>query len=330
MDKKTCSGKRVQIFQNKWVIFSSVAAIAVLILSVLLHPLSPAPEGINIHIAPEIDKPSQIITVYDHKTGGTTQMEMEDYVFHALSGEMFASYQPEALKAQACAIRTYVEYKIQHGGCSKYEGADVCTDHTSCLAFSRDAEMEEKWGEKYSEYAEKMRKAATDTQGEIITYEEETINALFFSNAAGHTDDVQNVFGGNLEYLKGVESYETPDSFKYEEVVSFTKDEFFAKLREKYPDITEGEVEILSRDDSDRVQTVQIGLSELTGVEVRTALALNSANFTIVESGGDLVFDVKGYGHGVGLSQAGAEEMAKRGYDYKDILKHYYTGVEIG
>lgn len=329
MDKKTNIRKSVQLFQKKWVFFSAAAAIAVILLSVLLHPLSPLPEGIDIHIVPGMDKPSQFITVYDHKLGGTTQMDMEDYVFHALSGEMFASYQPEALKAQACAIRTYVEYKIQHGGCSKYEDADVCTDYTSCLAFSRDEEMQEKWGDQYSEYAEKMRKAATDTQGEIITYEGEPINALFFSNAAGHTDDVQNVFGGNLEYLKGVESYETPDSFKYEEVVNFTKDEFFAKLREKYPEITEGEIEILSRDDSDRVQTVQIGENQLSGTEVRTALTLNSTNFTITESGGDLVFDVKGYGHGVGLSQAGAEEMAKRGYDYQDILKHYYTGVEI-
>jgi stage II sporulation protein D len=174
-----------------------------------------------------------------------------------------------------------------------------------------------------------MRNAAESTQGEIILYQGEPIKALFFSNAAGHTDDVQNVFGGELAYLQGVESYETPDSYKYETVVTFSQDEFYAKLREKYPEITEGKVEILARDDSGRVQTVQIGDNELTGVEVRTALALNSANFTITVSGGDLVFDVKGYGHGVGLSQAGAEEMAKMGYDYREILQHYYTGVEI-
>lgn len=329
MNKKTNNRKNVTIFQNKWVLFASVAAIALLVLSVWLHPLAPAPEGINIHIVPGADKPDQIITVYDHKLGKPVEMEMEDYVFHALSGEMFASYQPEALKAQACAIRTYVAYKIQHGGCGKYEGADVCTDYSSCLAFSRDEEMKEKWGGKYAEYADKMRKAATDTQGVIITYEGEPINALFFSNAAGRTDDVQNVFGGNLAYLKGVESYETPDSYKYEQVVTFTKDEFFAKLSEKYPEITEGEVGILARDDSGRVQTVQIGDSELTGTEVRTALALNSTNFSIAFSGGDLVFDVKGYGHGVGLSQAGAEAMAKMGYNYREILKHYYTGVEV-
>lgn len=329
MDKKANGKKRFHIFQNKWVFFSSVAVIAVILLSVLLHPLSPAPEGIDIYILPGVEKQDKIITVYDHKLGGTTQMELEDYVFHALSGEMFASYQPEALKAQACAIRTYVEYKMQHGGCGKYGDADVCTDYSSCLAFSRDEEMKQKWEDQYSEYAEKMRKAVSDTQGEIITYEGEPINALFFSNAAGRTDDVQNVFGGNLSYLKGVESYETPDSYKYEVVVTFTKDDFFAKIREKYPEIKEGDIEILSRDDSGRVQTVGIGENELSGVEVRTALALNSTNFTITVSGSELVFDVKGYGHGVGLSQAGAEEMAKKGYDYKAILKHYYTGVEV-
>ncbi len=331
MDKKIKFRKsvKVNIFQNKWTVFTAIAAIALLVLSVWLHPLSPAPEGIDIHIVPQVDKPERTITVFDHKLGQTVQMDMEDYVFHALSGEMFASYQPEALKAQACAIRTYVEYKIQHGGCGKYEGADVCTDYTSCLAFSRDDEMEKKWGEKYDEYAEKMREAAADTQGEIITYEGEPINALFFSNAAGRTDDVQNVFGGNLAYLKGVESYETPDSFKYEEVEEFTKDEFLEKISAAYPEITEGNIEILSRDDSGRVQTVRIGGSELKGTEVRTALALNSTNFTVEVSGNSVVFDVKGYGHGVGLSQAGAEEMAKRGYDYKAILKHYYTDVEI-
>ncbi len=311
------------------VILAAAAVFGCFLMSVLLHPVIAPPPDSGIRILPEIAYEDRIITVYDHKLGKTIQQPLEDYVFHALAGEMFASYEPEALKAQACAIRTYVLYKMEHGGCSKYTGADVCTDYTSCLAYSRDDEMQQKWGDKAEEYIAKMRKAAEDTQGEIVTYNGEPIDALFHSNAGGETEDVQNVFGGNLAYLKGVESYETADSYKYETNVTLTKEEFFSKLRSKYPDAQSGEILILSRFSSGRVESMQAGNLTLSGVDVRTVLGLNSAHFDVAISGDTVSFDVIGYGHGVGLSQAGAQEMALEGYDYKAILTHYYTGVRI-
>jgi stage II sporulation protein D len=312
-----------------YVILTTAAVFGCFLLSVLLHPaVLPPPPG-DIRILPETASEDRIITVYDHKLCKTVEQPLEDYVFHALAGEMFASYEPEALKAQACAIRTYVVYKMEHGGCGKYAGADVCTDFASCLAYSRDDEMRMKWGDKTEEYSAKMRKAASDTLGEIITYEGEPINALFHSNAGGETEDVQNVFGGNLAYLKGVISCETADSYKYETEVTFAKEEFFNKLCAQYPDVQSGEICILSRYESGRVETMQAGNLTLSGVKVRAALGLNSAHFDVSVTGDTVVFNVIGYGHGVGLSQAGAQEMATEGFDYKAILMHYYTGVVL-
>ena len=282
----------------------------------------------NPQITIEYISPAQTLTVCDHLKDCTMEMELEDYVFHALAAEMFAEYDPEALKAQACAIRTFAVYKMNHGGCAVH-AADICTDYHNCLAFLRDEEFAECWGQDEAAYAKKLKQAVADTAGELIYYDGEPIFAVFHSNAGGSTEDIVHVFGENMPYLKSVESYEPEDSFKYTQEAEFTNAEFDRIMQEAYPQYLPREIEIISRYDSGRVDRVKIGGIELKGTEVRALFSLNSAHFDITQKDQSVLFHVVGYGHGVGMSQAGAQELALRGYDYVDILKHYYTGVSI-
>ena len=243
--------------------------------------------------------------------------------------DRFAEYDEEALKAQACAIRSYALYKKQHGGCS-VNGGDICTDYHSCLAYLRDEEFTERFGEGMElEYENKLRKAVLDTKGMVITYDGEIINALFHSNAAGKTEDVVNVWGSQESYLKSVDSNEPEDSFKYSQTVTFTESEILQMLNDYGIAASGGDIEVLSRFDSGRVNEVKIGDTIIKGTEMMSALGLNSSNFEITKTSDGYRFYVLGYGHGVGLSQAGAQEMALEGYTFDQIIKHYYTGVEI-
>ena len=284
--------------------------------------------NIKVEYAKEFEE-GESINVYDTQSGEIVNMNLEDYTFHVLAGEMFAEYDEEALKAQACAIRSYAIYKKQHGGCAA-NGGDICTDYHSCLAYLREDEFTSRFGEgKELEYENKLRKAVLDTKGQVIVCDGEVINAIFHSNSGGMTEDVKNVWGSDESYLKSVKSDEKEDSFKYSQDLTFTEDEIFEKLSDYGIDAQKGEIKVLSRFESGRVNEVMAGSATLKGTQMREALGLNSANFTITRTESGYDFYVLGYGHGVGLSQAGAQQMALEGYTYVEIIKHYYTGTDI-
>ena len=273
------------------------------------------------------------IKLLHHETGEVEEVALDTYLCNVVSAEMPADYEFEALKAQAVVARTYTIYKIQN---KKHNNADICDDSNCCQAWVSKETRLARWEEsqRESNWA-KIEQCVNDTKGKIITYEGKPINAFFHANSGGTTELPVNVWGGTgLPYLQVVETTGEEGYTQYSSEVSLSQEELLNKLKTKYSDIqinfeNEEDIKILEYTDSNRVRTVKFGNHELSGVEVRSLLGLKSANFEIIKEGETIKFAVKGYGHGVGMSQTGADTMAKEGSNYEDIIKHFYVGVEI-
>ena len=268
------------------------------------------------------------------KTGEIEEVALDSYLCNVVSAEMPADFDEEALKAQAVVARTYTIYKIEN---KKHENADIFDDSTCCQAWVSKEIRFSRWEEakRESNWA-KIEKCVNETKGKIITYQNKPINAFFHSNSGGTTELPVNVWGGgeNLPYLKVVETAGEEGYTQYSSEVVLSKEELINKLKVKYEDINvnfenEDDIKILEHTDSGRVRTIKFGNHELSGVETRTLLGLKSTNFEIQKQDGNIKFTVKGYGHGVGMSQTGADTMAKQGKNYEEIIKHFYSGVEI-
>ena len=273
------------------------------------------------------------IKLLHKKTGEVEQVNIDDYLCNVVSAEMPADYEIEALKAQAVVARTYTIYKINN---KKHENADICDDSTCCQAWVDKETRFSRWEESKRESNwEKIQKCVQETQGQIITYQNQPINAFFHANSGGKTELPVNVWGGTgLPYLQVVETAGEEGYKQYESEVELTQDELIEKLKTKYSDISidfsnQEDLKILEYTDSGRVKTVKFGNHEISGVETRTLLGLKSTNFEISKENDKIKFTVKGYGHGVGMSQTGADAMAKQGKNYKEIINHFYSGVEI-
>ena len=182
---------------------------------------------------------------------------------------------------------------------------------------------------------DKITMAVDSTKGKVITYEGKPIDAFFHSNSGGKTETVSNVWGGSdLPYLQSVQTAGEEGYTQYESEVQFTKDELIDKIKTKYPEIElnldeENNVQIIEYTNSGRVKTIKFGNVQMAGTEARTLLGLKSTNFTFEIKDNKIKFKVLGYGHGVGMSQTGADSMAKSGSKAEDIIKHFYSGVEI-
>ena len=273
------------------------------------------------------------IKLLHKKTGKVEQVNIDDYLCNVVSAEMPADYEIEALKAQAVVARTYTIYKINN---KKHENADICDDSTCCQAWVDKETRFSRWEEsKRESNGEKIQKCVQETQGQIITYQNQPINAFFHANSGGKTELPVNVWGGTgLPYLQVVETAGEEGYKQYESEVELTQDELIEKLKTKYSDISidfsnQEDLKILEYTDSGRVKTVKFGNHEISGVETRTLLGLKSTNFEISKENDKIKFTVKGYGHGVGMSQTGADAMAKQGKKYKEIINHFYSGIEI-
>lgn len=273
------------------------------------------------------------IKLLHKKTGEVEQVNIDDYLCNVVSAEMPADYEIEALKAQAVVARTYTIYKIKN---KKHENADICDDSTCCQAWVDKETRFSRWEESKRESNwEKIQKCVQETQGQIITYQNQPINAFFHANSGGKTELPVNVWGGTgLPYLQVVETAGEEGYKQYESEVELIQDELIEKLKTKYSDISidfsnQEDLKILEYTDSGRVKTVKFGNHEISGIETRTLLGLKSTNFEISKENDKIKFTVKGYGHGVGMSQTGADAMAKQGKNYKEIINHFYSGVEI-
>ncbi len=279
----------------------------------------------------KIDKDSPIINIYNHKKGINEKINIEEYLYGVLSGEMPVEFNIEALKAQAVAARTYVLYKQENEKSSKHPNAVVCTDYTHCQEYKSYDELEKIKGKEWMQDSyNKIKQAVDETKGHIIIYEDKPILPLYFSTSSGKTENSEEVFANEVPYLKSVDSPYDKESPKYESTLQISKDEFIKNMKRSYNDITlsasnlKEEIKVIEISKGGSVEKIKIGNKELKGRDIRSIFNLNSSNFEIEVKGEDVDFLVKGYGHGVGMSQWGAQGMSDEGYKYYDILNHYY------
>ena len=280
-------------------------------------------------------KEYNIIKLLHTESGEIEELKLDEYLYGVVSAEMPVSFEKEALKAQATVARTYTIYQIQNSG-GKHENASICDSYACCQAWISKDDRLAKWseGEREANW-KKIVEAVNETEGKIITYDGKPINAFFHSNSGGVTESSVNIWGGvEYPYLKSVETSGEDTYSQYSSEVSFSKEELVNKLKETHSNIeidwnTENQVEIQEYTDSGRVRTIKFGNISIAGTEARTILGLKSTNFVISYENDKIIFSVIGYGHGVGMSQTGADSLAKQGKGYEEIIKHFYTGVEI-
>ncbi len=251
------------------------------------------------------------------KDGSIVQQDLEEYVLCVVLQEMPANFEKEALKAQAVAARTYALKGRNHAD------AAVCTDHTCCQAYCTQEAFSGS-----AEQLEKMRAAVRETAGQVLVYNAELIDAVYFSCSGGRTEDALAVWGTDVPYLKSVPSPGEENAEHYTETVYFTAQEFsnrFGGLKGTSASWIGG----TRKTAGDGVAQIIIGGKEYTGTRVREILGIRSTVFQITALGDTVTVTTKGYGHRVGMSQYGADAMAVKGANYAEILEHYYPGTEL-
>ncbi|MCI9177160.1 MAG: stage II sporulation protein D [Clostridia bacterium] len=269
------------------------------------------------------------------KTQKIENLPLDEYLYGVVSSEMPASFEKEALKAQAVVARTYTLYKMMQNK-GKHKNADICDDSSCCQAWISKEDRLKKWDEKVKEeYWNKIVNAVNETQGKMITYEGKPINAFFHANSGGTTETPINVWGGSgYPYLQTVQTAGEEAYSQYASKITVNKSEFEKTIKKEHSnfkiDFNQKDcIKIKEYTQGNRIKNIQVGNLELSGVEMRNLFKLRSANFKIKIEKEEITFEVTGYGHGVGMSQTGADSLAKQGKTYEDIIYHYYTGVKI-
>ncbi len=248
-------------------------------------------------------------------------INLEEYVIGVVAAEMPASFNIEALKAQAVAARTYATYKMQH---SK-KNYDVVTD-VSNQSYISVEDMKKKWNNDFSKYYSKIETAVNATKGEVITYDGSVIEAFYFALSNGWTEDSNLVFSEDKDYLKSVSSTYDINVKNFEATKVFSQNDICNALNIPEENLTFSDVE---RSSTNRVNYITINNKKYKGTDIRKKLKLRSTDFNITKEGNSIIITTKGYGHGVGMSQYGANGMAIAGATYEEILKHYYKNTKI-
>lgn len=250
---------------------------------------------------------------------------VEQYVAGVVSSEMPTEFEMEALKAQAVAARTFTVNFLLNG--EKNSSYDL-TDSTQHQVYKGEQELQEQWGAEYQEKMNKINQAVKETEGQIITYNKAPITASFFSTSNGYTENSEDYWESEVAYLRSVESPWDKNAPEFTSQTTLSVAEVSEALQVPLQDDKKIPMEI-SHTDSGRVKEITVAGNTFTGPEFRDKLGLRSSDFTIEQSDNHLIFTTQGYGHGVGMSQYGANGMAAEGKNYEDIIHYYYTDVEI-
>lgn len=271
-------------------------------------------------------------------TGEVLELSASDYIKGVVSAEIPMDYEIEAIKAQAVAAHTYaIRMKEANTGTdADLKGADFSDDPSKYQAYLSREEFNEMYGDQAEEYWQKCSDAVDAVIGKVMLYEDEPIAAAFHSTSSGKTESAEVVWGSNYAYLVPVDSTYDQNAPSYLSEKKLTFQEISDALKQSYPDIVlDGDkaalFQIQSTSESGTVTEVRVGNLTLSGVQIRTALGLSSANFTVQYKAEDdsYTFTTRGLGHGVGMSQYGANQMAAEGKHYEEILSHYYTGITL-
>lgn len=265
-----------------------------------------------------IEENKIIVTIY-RSNGEIQNLELEEYLIGVVAGEMPASFNIEALKTQAIIARTYALNSIKNN--------KILTDTTSTQVYIDKSDMYYKWGKDFNKYYYKTLEAVNSTEGLYITYNGEYIDAVYFANSNGYTEDAYEVWGYDIPYLKSVESSFDINTTRYKSIVFKTYEE----ISNIIGFIVDNTIDIhdIIRNNSHRISSICINEKQFSGIEFRTLFNLKSTDFEISIMDDGLEITTYGYGHGVGLSQYGANGMANNGYNYEEIIKYYYQNVNI-
>ena len=295
---------------------------------------APAEEAQSAEIPPAVRDSAQTLRV---KLGDAVEeMDLETYLRGVVRAEMPASFELEALKAQAVAARTYTLYKMEQGENPSHPEADLCGDFACCQAYRSEEDAAADWGMATAAYENKIRRAVAETDGQVVLYEGAPVLAVFHSSSAGATQNAGDVWQNSLPYLQSVDSPERADAVpNYYSKVSFTLTDFKERFIAQYPTANlsgspSNWFTNITQTENGAVRSLEVGGVALSGTDLRTLLGLRSTAFTIDFTDTEVVFSVTGYGHGVGMSQYGANVLAGEGWTCQEILEHYYTGASVG
>lgn len=261
----------------------------------------------------------QVVTVFREEKNEYIDLPLETYLVGVVSGEMPALYDLEALKAQAVAARTYTIQLL--------ESQEAIHDTVKHQVYLDNEQLKEKWQDKFDEYYAKVSQAVSETAGQVITYEDELIKPFYFSISNGYTENSEDYWSTAYPYLKSVNSEWDKTAPNYEVQTEFTLDELRTKFNNN--SLTKNSFIILNQTDGKNVNEILVGDKVYSGREFREILNLRSADFSLTFNDNKVVITTYGYGHGVGMSQYGANELAKQGKSYDEIITYYYQNVNI-
>ncbi|CCO08438.1 stage II sporulation protein D [Desulforamulus hydrothermalis] len=304
-----------------------LALLALALLAYLWPPRQPGSQ---------IESRGTQVRLYNHATGAIQTMPLEEYLVGVVAAEMPAAFPLEALKAQAVAARTYIMLRLSPGGVqnSRHPGADVSSDPKEGQAWLDREAMQKRWGKvKFLEYYYKIRWAVASTEGQVIIYRSRLIFPAFHAACGGHTENAEEVWVAAAPYLKGVPCAYCRD-YPVVSQAAFTLAELDQKLNTNLSVLPAATLPgqamaVTAQTSTGRPKEIRLGSKTYPATLLREMLQLRSTNLTWQAAGDKITFTTRGYGHGVGLCQNGAKGMARQGKSYQEILKHYYSGVEI-
>ncbi len=286
--------------------------------------------GEEITIPPE-ETAVDTVKVMNASSKNITEMSLRDYLIGVVASEINVAYHEEAIKAQTVAAHTMLLYSKEYKN-EGLNGADISDSSATHQGFLTEDEQREKWDENFDTYREKIEKCVDEVIDFTIQYDGEPINAVFHSISNGQTENATDVWGGEYPYLISVNSVGDKLSPAYHSEVKIATEKFKEIVSENGAELGDEPskwVEKITNTDTGMVKEIIIGGKSFKGTEIRKLFELKSSTFTVKYDDENFVFTVSGYGHGVGMSQYGADYMARQGFTYKEILKHYYTGVEV-
>lgn len=264
--------------------------------------------------------------------GENVELSLAEYLLGVLAGEIPPTFPGEAIRAQAVAARSFALYELEHPAAdNRHPDSALCDDPAHCQAYVAPHQALENWGSFGAQYIKILEQAIVDTNSQVITYEDKPILAVFYSTSSGYTEKASDVWGADMPYLQSVASPGEEEAPAYQGRVEITRTDFWNIFKGEFPEANPSQTPFgeIERSPAGGILTIEICGVTVTGSTVRQLYGLNSTNFIVGLSGDHVVFETKGFGHGVGLSQYGARAMAMEGRSYQDILAWYYTSTDL-
>ncbi|MBR5320315.1 MAG: stage II sporulation protein D [Clostridia bacterium] len=276
----------------------------------------------------ETETENSTVKVMNASSKNITEISLREYLIGVVAAEINPAYHEEAIKAQVVAAHTKLEYTKLH---NTPENAHITDSPASHQGYLNENQQKEKWGENYNIYHDKIAECVDEVQNVILTYNNQPINAVFHAISNGQTENATDVWGGDYPYLVSVQSAGDKLSPAYNSEIIITSDDFKKKLSDKGVNLSGDPsewIEKITNTNTGMVKEFVVGGKSFKGTEIRTIFGLKSSTFTVKYENNNFIFTVCGYGHGVGMSQYGANYMAQQGLNYKQILEHYYQNSE--